>query len=207
MRAWMRAIRSLIVRLTLMQCPHVKCWFIHGDKCMSSCPEALCGRSCMSQPIFDRTDLDYYAANNCTLLLSGLTISNLPLWIDTEALAVLQTVRKIAGPLRIVNNNYLVSLSFLSGLEVVDSIIITGNAALVDARLPRLNAQLSQTRSLSVRGNPFLCPERVVTDHTSPNSNCRSSDLSFYVSCRGVEAGTCTATLAQATGHPPQRVS
>jgi hypothetical protein len=115
----------------------MRCWFSSGDVCSSQCRDTVCDHLCRPQPIGHGANLS--AFEGCEVLLGGLTIANLPMHIDETALSVLAGVSKIAGPLRIINNQYLTSLSFLANVDTLERLEITNNPNLIDARLPQLD--------------------------------------------------------------------
>ena len=174
------------------QCPLQKCWFPTGGHCTNTCEEVVCGKKCIARPIVDLSDVAYYGQQNCSLILGGLVLAALPAQIGADELVVLRTVRKVAGAVRIVDNAHLTSLGFLANLDTVEALEITGNANLVDARLPQLAA--SSTSSV-VQLNPRLCPGRHPTA-TSPTPDCAGIDLLLRIQCTANASAHCINALA-----------
>jgi hypothetical protein len=121
----------------------MRCWFPDGNMCRSSC--STCGTVCAVRfPLVVAHDAAAFKGRGCTVLAGGLLLRGMARNLDEEALMVFENVTTIAGPLVIAENDYLVSLMFLSKLRQASSISITSNSALVDARLPSLDANLRQ---------------------------------------------------------------
>jgi hypothetical protein len=185
------------------QCPLQRCWFPNGNRCTNTCPVSVCGSRCAARPILDGSDLDFYA--NCSLVLGGLSLMNLPTSLGPDELMGLQTIRKIAGPLVVADNAYLTSLAFLSSLETAESVRITNNANLVDARLPALS--LATTAAVAVDLNPRLCPARSLPSATSRDQGeCAGTDLVLRVDCTANDVAHCIVGLARAIGTSPAKV-
>ena len=192
----------LLAGMLTQQCPLTKCYFSVGDKCVSQCPSSSCGTTCTTRPIIDARDILYFS--NCSLVLGGLSLMNLAPDLDVDALQPLQAITKIAGPLRVIDNQYLTSLSFLNNLTTVESIVVSDNRNLVDARLPRLTpASLAGTITQTL--NPRLCPARRVGGAGNATASvCATTDLVFRVMCHNASVTVCTAALIDAANISSQ---
>ena len=122
-----------------------------GDLCQSSC--ATCGTACIGSHVIDMSNLDSYIGKKCAILFGSLYLAMLPIINESALHAAFSELTIIRGNLVVQDNPTLTTLSFLSGLEKVDSIIIEGNPSLVDARLPNLIT----VDTISADINPQLC--------------------------------------------------
>jgi hypothetical protein len=171
---------------------------------MSTCPIEVCGHRCVARPIADGSDLAYFASNNCSLVLGGLSLMNLPAALGPDELMALNTIRKVAGPLIVADNPHLTSLSFLSNVETAESVHIVNNANLIDALLPQLS--LLTTTSFDVNQNPRLCPERSPQTASANQIGCADMDLVLRIDCRANNASFCASSIAAALGKRSEEV-
>lgn len=127
-----------------------------GD-CVAACPG--CGARCQGGVVSTRTDIQNLRgpANStpCALIRDGLVMSELLDVTDIE-LQPLTSISHIEGFLYIARNAWLVTLAAaLPNLQHVPLMALEDNPALMDARLPLLDAQVAD--SVVAVGNTLLC--------------------------------------------------
>ena len=113
---------------------------------------------CEGRQVRFLADLDYYKQRNCTILIGSLQV-----WKLATDVTELDLVRAFAqvrivlggGGVIIQDSPQIVALDFLSSLESTKFVVITGNGALVDARLPNLN----NGTLVTVSNNDLLCDQ------------------------------------------------
>ncbi len=135
------------------------------------------GSSCTFRHTLDESLLADFALLNCTSIVGGLAIDNLPRHLDEDALqAAFVNIHTIFGLLTVSDNRYLTSISFLKNLRRVDFLIVHNNPVLIDARLPSLDhSSLDEVREVS--NNPRMHPS-----HRHPLSSA-NSDLAECFNC------------------------
>jgi hypothetical protein len=144
---------------------------LEEDMCRTISP--VHGSPCIMRHIHSESLTDF-AFQNCSSVVGGLSIDNLPRHLDEEALeSAFQELHIIIGTLTVSENPYLTSLSFLKNLRQVSKIVIRSNPMLVDARLPSLDtSSLDEARDILVSKNPRLHPtHRYPLSPTDPDSD------------------------------------
>jgi hypothetical protein len=144
--------------------------------CQPQCQ--ACGVTCQSRRIVDNGNLEYYRNANCTILLGDLYITSETDLLQSDLAAAFSSVSIIRGDLVISGNLRLTSLWFFAQLATVDNIVITDNAALVDARIPSLD----YVEDITMSGNPRLCDNRAPKSPLSASQiNCVSLEAIVYI--------------------------
>lgn len=140
---------------------------------------------CLTVPITQLSDVAYYANRSCTVLVGSLILRNMGADVDEDALMVLAGVTKIAGPVVVDDNINIMSLVFLTSLRTAQSITITKNTNLIDARLPNLD--ISTQLAVKEYENYRVCPSKkaapglrsAVSPGTQPQIECPKRNLHF----------------------------
>jgi hypothetical protein len=120
--------------------------------------------------------LRYYHARNCSVIFGTLTISGINGITERELWDAFSTVTAIRGDLVIEDSAAITTLLPFLRLERVNHIKLQNNPQLVDARLP----SLLSSRTVDVRGSPFLCPARTPRTRDQPqgdHSQCNKLEL------------------------------
>jgi hypothetical protein len=168
-----------------MQCTEIPVCevFQEGDMCRTI--SAQHGSPCILLHILDESLLANFLLKNCSSVVGGLSLDNLPRHLDEDALgAAFQGLRAIIGTLTVIDNQYLTSLSFLKNLQLVKRIVIHNNPMLIDARLPSLDpSSLQESHDIFASKNPRLHPTR-----RYPLSAQDSTGLDECISCPHLSA-------------------
>jgi hypothetical protein len=143
----------------------------------------------------DEKQLADFLLQNCSSVVGGLSIDNLPRHLDEDVLEVaFRGLHTIIGTLTVSNNPYLTSLSFLKNLQRVNTIIIHDNPMLIDARLPRLDFSTSrmenESHNILVTNNPRLHPNHrfPLFPSTSECFNCPHLTVTFTLQVTVVDS-------------------
>jgi hypothetical protein len=147
--------------------------------CSSQCPS--CGNICISVNVVGGSLSSIEEVSQCDVILGDLSIQDLPLeWNDDFLTSVFQRLTRIHGGLRLSDNHFLTSLSFLENLFGIHFLELNDNHNLVDARLPSLEVLYKE--QAFVAGSPRLCSSRILLSNTSDNdSRCSSLDLRLFI--------------------------
>jgi hypothetical protein len=150
------------------------------------------GSPCTMLYTLDEKQLADFLLQNCSSVVGGLSIDNLPRHLDEDVLeAAFRGLHTIIGTLTVSNNPYLTSLSFLKNLQRVNTIIIHDNPMLIDARLPRLDFSTIDelSHNILVTSNPRLHPKHrfPLFPSTSECFNCPHLTVTFTLQVTVVE--------------------
>jgi hypothetical protein len=152
---------------------------VQGSLCSSECTD--CGNICISVNVVGGSLSSIEEVSRCNVILGDLSIQDLPLdWNEDFLTTVFQRLTRIHGVLRLKNNQFLTSLSFLENLLGIYSLELNNNPNLIDARLPSLEVLYEEQAFVS--GNPRLCSSRILLSNTSNNdSRCSALDLRLFI--------------------------
>ena len=153
-----------------------------GDQCTSRCNN--CGTLCEAFPIRDLASLQLYRSKGCTIVTGNLHIENLPSTVLKRTLFDnLKAIKEIRGVLYFTNNVFISALTFFSGLEDVDGVVLLNNPQLVDASMPSL---LILGGDVVVEGCDRLCPARYPRLGASGDvTGCSNPQMSYSLSVKG----------------------
>lgn len=149
----------------------------------------------MFTPFTSPSDLDVYANRSCSVLVGGLILRNLDRSIDEDALSVFSTVATVVGHVVVDSNPYLMGLPFLVALRTAQSVTVTNNPNLIDARLPSLD--VATQLAVVEYGNMRVCSNNRAGSSTVVLSlaPCATRTLVFYIELK------CSDMLPAALSH------
>ena len=142
----------------------------------------------MTQP----ADLQPYLESACTHITGPLALVNMASTVTPTLLrAALGSVTHIDGGLVVSGNPYLVTLDFLAALRSTAAVYVVNNDALVDARMPLLNA----SAPMQVAFNRRLCP----LNFPLASGSCGLVDVVAVAAVDGLAAAAFQTSQAQIT--------